>query len=463
MKTAKQYIQKYRVLSLALTIVLLSLIPVVYFSIKSYTVALLCYIAICAVGFFAKRIITRKVLLSVLVDDLNAPLFRQIVRRGKFAGVQLLSEYYCGNFGNVVEICRKKLADPKAAKKGRYMYLGRLAAVYYLAGDDENLRAVCQEVEEYLKTEKPSVKRKQAAYINLFNFYNAYLNGDWETCEKLDARQVKTNLDRIAAAHSHARLALAKGEIERAKELFEEARQAPNLCYATYANEGLRAIEEGTPYGEGLEPLAVTEDFYVMYPTKVSGFFRRASIVCFVIAIILLWVSAAIEFEEIRKAEQAKEAQTQQGKEPDLKKLNQLKQNREEYANHKEKIRLLVEEEYDNVEVLSSFNIKKDDDALDTLCVFKTDEDLVLATIYIHTGDENTYYYQVQATLPLSALEDPYMVRDFRFDCVTSDMTAAVRFCSNPVSFPAGALGYMSLDVNGKTVYFVLLSAQEKV
>ena len=123
---------------------------------------------------------------------------------------------------------------------------------------------------------------------------------------------------------------------------------------------------------------------------------------------------------------------------------------------------MLVEDEYDNVEVLSAFNIKKDSEVLDTLCLFKTDADLVLATVYIYTGDEDTYYYKVQATLPLSALEEPYMVRDFHFDCVTSDMTAEVRFCLNTVSFPASALGYMSFDVNGKTVYFVLLSTQEK-
>ena len=462
MKNEKYYLKKYRALSWALVIVLLAFIPVVYLTVKSYTVALLCYMAICLVGFFAKRIIIRKVLLSVLLDDLNAPLFRQIVRKGKFVGVQLLSEYYCGNFGNVVEICRKKLADRKAAKKGRYMYLQRLAAVYYAMGDSENLQAVCQEVEEYLKTEKPSVKRKQATYIKLFDFYNAYLAGDWETCEKLEERQTKTNLDRMAWANSHARLALAKGEVERAKELLEEARQAPNLCYAACADEGLRAIEEGTPYGEGFAPLSVTDDFYVMYPTKANEFFRRVYIVCLILGVILLWVSAAIELQEIREAERAKETQNQQKTELDRQKFNQLKQNNEKYEKHKEKLRVLVEEKYNNVEILSTFSIEKDGDMLDTLCLFKTDDTLFLASTYIYTGDEDTYHYQVQTTLPLSALEEPYMVRDFHFDCVTSDMTAEVRFCLNTVSFPTSALGYLRFDVNGKTVYFVFLSAREK-
>ena len=143
MKNEKYYLKKYRLLICALLIICLSFMTVVYLSVESNTVMMLCYIVIALVGFFATRIINRKVILSVLMDDLDAPLFRKIVKKGKFAGLQLWSEYYCGNFGNVVELCRKKLADPKAAKKGRYMYLQRLASVYYVTGDDENLRAIC--------------------------------------------------------------------------------------------------------------------------------------------------------------------------------------------------------------------------------------------------------------------------------------------------------------------------------
>ena len=462
MKNEKYYLKKYRLLICALLIICISFMAVVYLNVESNTVMMLCYIVIALVGFFATRIIIRKVILSVLMDDLNAPLFRKIVKKGKFAGLQLWSEYYGGNFGNVVELCRKKLADPKAAKKGRYMYLGRLAAVYYAMGDIESLQTVCQEVEKYLKTEKPSVKSKQAAYIKPFDFYNAYLAGAWEPGEKLEERQTKSNLDRMAWVNSHARLALAKGDVDRAKELFEEARQAPNLCYAACAEEGLRAIEEGTPYGEGLEPLATTEDFYVIYPAKAIKFFHRVWVVCCILAVILLWVSAAIELQEIREAERAKEAQNRQTTELDRQKLNQLKQNDEKYERHKEKLRVLFEEKYNNVEILSTFSIEKDGDMLDSLCLFKTDDTLFLASTYIYTGDKDTYYYQVQTTLPLSALEEPYMVRDFNFDCVTSDMTAEVRFCLNAVSFPTSALGYLRFDVNEKTVYFVFLSAQGK-
>lgn len=463
MKNEKYYLQKYRLLICALLIICISFMAVVYLNVESNTVMMLCCIVIALVGFFATRIIIRKVILSVLMDDLNAPLFRKIVKKGKFAGLQLWSEYYCGNFGNVVELCRKKLADPKAAKKGRYMYLGRLAAVYYAMGDSESLQTVCQEVEEYLKTEKPSVKSKQAAYIKLFDFYNAYLAGDWETCEKLEERQTKSNLDRMAWVNSHARLALAKGDVDRAKELFEEARQAPNLCYAACAEEGLRAIEEGRPYGEGFEPLSVTDDFYVMYPTKVAEFFRRVSIVCFVIAIILLWVVAGLELQAMKEAERLEELQNQQSKVPDPQKGQQLSQNLEKYEEHIGKLGVMLQTDYDNATVLKVLNLlNNSNEILESMFLFRDDENIFLATCYILGENTDTYYYRVQATLPLNALGEENMIRDFSFACVTSESSATVRFCLKMTGIPPTAKGYLTFDVNQKTVYFVLLSIQEE-
>lgn len=461
MKNEKYYIRKYRLISLALLVGILTSMLVVYLTVKSPTIMLFCALTICIVGFFTTQIVIRKVLLSVLMDDLNAPLFRRIVRKGKFVALQLWSEYYCGNFGNVVEICRKKLADHKAAKKGRYVYLQRLAAVYYVTGNNESLQEVCQQAEEYLKTEKPSIKRKQAAYIKILDFYSAYLAGDWESCEKLEERQGKTKLDRIAWVNVHARLALAKGEIDYAKELFEEVRQAPNLCYAALADEGLRAIEEGTPYGENFAPLSVTDDFYVMYSAKANKFLRRASVAVMIIGFILLLVSAGFELQAIIEAEQAKQTQSQQEKEPDPQKFNQLKQNKKEYEKHKEKLRVLVEEDYDNVEVLEDFSLIWEEESLDSMFLFKTNNSLLLATVYIHAGDEETYYYKVQMYLPLSDLKKTSMVRDFSFDCVTSNASVSMRYCVEKVSIPLND-GYLPFEINGKTVYLVLLSIKEE-
>ncbi len=444
MKNEKHYLKKYRALSWALVIVLLAFIPVVYLTVKGYTVALLCYMAICLVGFFAKRIIIRKVLLSVLLDDLNAPLFRQIVRKGKFVGLQLLSEYYCGNFGNVVEICRRKLVDPKAAKKGRYVYFQRLAAVYYVTGDNESLRAVCQEVEEYLRTEKPSVKRKQAAYIKTFDSYNAYLAGDWETFEKFEERQVKTKLDRIAWANSHARLALAKGEVERAKELFEEARQASNLCYAACADEGLRAIEEGTPYGEGFAPLSVTDDFYVMYPTKANEFFRRVYVVCLILGVILLWVSAGLELYAKKEAERQEELQIQREEE--------RRRKREEYE---EKYRVLIENDYDGVKILDCFTLKCGDETADSMIICEADDGLLIVSTYVYKGEEQPQYesqvYLSKYLFPMGE-EIPW---DLDFDCVVSDYSIRVVCYSQEQGIPENALAVRSVRACETPLYIV--------
>ena len=442
MKNEKYYLKKCRLLICALLIICLSFMAVVYLSVESNTVMMLCYIVIAFVGFFATRIIIRKVILSVLMDDLDAPLFRKIVKKGKFAGLQLWSEYYCGNFGNVVEICRKKLADPKAAKKGRYMYLQRLASVYYVTGDDENLRAICQEVEACLATEKPSIKRKQAAYINLFQVYNAYLAGDWETCEKLEERQAKSNLDRMAGVNSQARIALAKGDFDRAKELFEEARQAPNLCYAACAEEGLRAIEQGTPYGEGFEPLATTEDFYVMYPAKVIEFFRRVWIVCCILAVILLWVSAGLELYAKKEAERQEELQIQREEE--------RRRKREEYE---EKYRVLIENDYDGVKILDCFTLKCGDETADSMIICEADDGLLIVSTYVYKGEEQPQYesqvYLSKYLFPMGE-EIPW---DLDFDCVVSDYSIRVVFYNQEQGIPENALAVRFVEAYDTPLY----------
>lgn len=442
MKNEKYYLKKYRLLICALLAIYFALAAVVYLNVESNTVMMLCCIVIGLVGVFATRIIFRKVILSVLMDDLNAPLFRKIVKKGKFAGLQLWSEYYCGNFGNVVELCRKKLADPKAAKKGRYMYLQRLASVYYVTGDDENLRAICQEVEACLATEKPSIKRKQAAYINLFQVYNAYLAGDWETCEKLEERQAKSNLDRMAGVNSQARIALAKGDFDRAKELFEEARQAPNLCYAACADEGLRAIEEGTPYGEGLEPLATTEDFYVMYPAKVIKFFHRVWIVCCILAVILLWVSAGLELYAKKEAERQEELQIQREEEQ--------RRKREEYE---EKYRVLIENDYDGVKILDCFTLKCGDETADSMIICEADDGLLIVSTYVYKGEEEPQYesqvYLSKYLFPMGE-EIPW---DLDFDCVVSDYSIRVVFYNQEQGIPENALAVRFVEAYDTPLY----------
>ena len=442
MKNEKYYLKKHRLLICALLIICISFTAVVYLNVESNTVMMLCCIIIALVGFFATRIIIRKVILSVLMDDLNAPLFRKIVKKGKFAGLQLWSEYYCGNFGNVVELCRKKLANPKAAKKGRYMYLQRLASVYYVTGDDENLRAICQEVEACLATEKPSIKRKQAAYINLFQVYNAYLAGDWETCEKLEERQAKSNLDRMAGVNSQARIALAKGDFDRAKELFEEARQAPNLCYAMCAEEGLRAIEQGTPYGEGFEPLATTEDFYVMYPSKAVEFIRRVSVFCIIFALICLWVSAGVELYAKREAERQEELQIQREEE--------RRRKREEYE---EKYRVLIENDYDGVKILDCFTLKCGDETADSMIICEADDGLLIVSTYVYKGEEEPQYesqvYLSKYLFPMGE-EIPW---DLDFDCVVSDYSIRVVFYNQEQGIPENALAVRFVEAYDTPLY----------
>ena len=82
----------------------------------------------------------RKYISNPLSNELNAPLYYEIVRQGKIyvpsAIWQLQAEYFVGNHNNAVCICNQKLNDPKISKKYKYHYLMFLANVYFDIGDN---------------------------------------------------------------------------------------------------------------------------------------------------------------------------------------------------------------------------------------------------------------------------------------------------------------------------------------
>ena len=110
----------------------------------------------CAPWFFYRKYIS-----NPLSNELNAPLYYEIVRQGKIyapsAIWQLQAEYFIGNLNHAVHICNQKLNDPKISKKYKYHYLMFLANVYFDMGDNETLVDVCKRFDSELTKES---KRK---------------------------------------------------------------------------------------------------------------------------------------------------------------------------------------------------------------------------------------------------------------------------------------------------------------
>ena len=164
MKTAKQRLRAYRVFQLVCVIILCALIGVCtwfLYPIGLIHILLFIVVAIFAaffIGFYANK----KWILTALTDEVDASLYYEIIKTGKFynnlALEHLQAEFHTGNYNNAVAICNQKLADPKVWKKYPYIYLSFLANVYFRVGDTARLAEVCQQVDRFLAGQKKMSK-----------------------------------------------------------------------------------------------------------------------------------------------------------------------------------------------------------------------------------------------------------------------------------------------------------------
>lgn len=436
MKTAKQYIKKYRrfviIGFLALVVLWFVLYNVVFQ--KSFIGLLFAY-ALLVLTVVALKIYARnKWLIGPLLNDLNAPLYYEIITTGRFydrtASVYLQAEYFMGHYENAVAICNQMLAKPRVGKKYRYVYLTYLAHICYNTGDREGLQEICQQVRDILLDEKPKGKKKMARFLERLRFYDNYLDQNWDACEQYVAANVGTT------AHSHivnfndkARIALAKGEMEKAKIFFQEVQKAPLLCYANHATHAIEAIEAGRPYNEGIEPVSENKEYRV--PTR-SKAIRVLYWVALTICIIYTILSSLQSCENLN--------------------YKQIK--------YKRDIREAVEKDFDDVKVLKTFNLMRGDEIADSMAVCEVDDGLILASVYTYEGEARLYYEQ-QSFVSLEMMERDPLKHISHFFCVTSDTFAEIHFYNQKSDVPKDAIYSFGVRTHDKNIYIAVITVKE--
>ena len=433
MKTAKQYVKSYRRFIAVGFIILVALWLVLYNVVfqKSFIGLPLAYACPALTVFALKIYASNKYLNAPLSNDLNAPLYYEIITTGKFydrtARVYLQAEYFMGHYENVIAICNQMLAKPKTKRKLYYSYVTYLANVCYNLGDRENLQKICQQVSVFLADEKPRVKKRLARFIKRLQFYDDYLEQNWDACENYLAANVGTTaLSHIVNLYDKAHVALAKGELDRAKVFFAEVQKAQGLCYADHATHALEAIEADRPYSEGIEPVNENKEYVLKpFPKKLKVLYAIAIALCAFYAL-----STGLQSCENLKTES------------DICKA--------------------IEEDYDDAKVLHTFNLMYGDKLADDMVVCEVYEGLLLASVYTYTG-EDTIYYHEQAFISAHELKnDKLKIQYNYFTCVVSNAYAEFAFCSKKSDIPEDALYSFSVKAHGKTVYISVISVSEK-
>lgn len=439
-KTAKQRLRSYRAFGVAFTIVLCALIGVAtWFLYPIGIIELLLFVAVATVAaFFISFYANKKWILSALTDELDAPLYYEIIKTGRFCNKlaleHLQAEFHTGNYSNAVAICNQKLADPVIGKKHPYIYLSFLANVYFRTDDSARLSEVCQQVNRFL-TDQKKVSKSLKNWTDAIPFYEAYLSCDWDACDAfLNPEQPLTSeLARVTYSYFAARVAFKKGEIDAAKALFQEvAQKAPKLYLATHAQHALGAIEENCPYSEGIEPVIPNEAFVIPTPTKSQKAVK-----------VLLWIVFFLGFGYALMVGVID------------------RQWEREYEEYVEEIRLLVEENYDNVTVAQTFDPMYEDMIVDNMFVCEVDSGMILGAVYV-CGDEYTLCYDTFVTIDRETLQsEEKLCMVTEFESATCYINIVMGFYSKVEDVPEDAWEIYYATPHGRPLYIALISMEE--
>ena len=249
-KELKKYILKYRLyLYLAVAIAVVLVLPLL-FLIKNILVS---YIVMILLVYFCAlkgvRIAFGKSIYPIFGKNLDVDTFLEVIYSGNFGSGfhiwQLFGEYYCGNYQNVIGICKENMDNPKFYKKCKYTYLIYQANVYFDVGDDENLSLILEQYHKILETENHKKQKKIRSAFTVMELFKKYLERDIDACIELRNKHVPRNdIERYMSAFRRAKLEFLSENIDKARENYELlAKSVPQLNYGKLAAKYLEKIE----------------------------------------------------------------------------------------------------------------------------------------------------------------------------------------------------------------------------
>ena len=243
-----------------------------------------------------KLIKFRKHILGVILDDLDAPLYREVIKssgigtRNIFWNIQ--SEFYIGNVRGAIDLCEASLKAGAIKKKDLRAVLTFLAGWYFIGGDDDGVASACR---RYRELGEPKIKTEQTRRMaKIIANYEAYLSGDYEAILRPTGAKRKGALYPIADSFDEALINMKKGDTAEARTLFSAiAVSAENTVFGMIAKRAVDAIDNGGGYSDAalieFEQIDTKEtiDNYVKASKKTAKT-RRICLLILVLAFAIL-------------------------------------------------------------------------------------------------------------------------------------------------------------------------------
>ena len=361
----------------AIYIILAALLLFFYPSVLSFGLCLLMNIPCkLLVTFFAN-----KNLIPILSDELNAQKFYNTIYRKSLHPstlYQLNAEWYIGNYKKLIALSLAGFKHSKNIQK-KCIYLVYLARAYF---DIRDYRKLNEAVTTFYQLQENSKqRRKLLTQYPIFEYYKAYLDGNFERCvsitqNRMERIQNKRSNGKLLWLTNQSNLAIAYYELkefEKAKEIFLWfAKTTPNLNnFYTISAMYLEAIEKNIPpcstsQSDEEENVQVERDHLSLIKKA-----NKKRTILYVLIIVLIVAFAITDFFRYSEKEQEQ---------------NDYNSAITEYEND---LRVAITKKYGNANYIKYFNLTDETQYIDTFCLVEHGDGLDLTSIVTYDGGES--------------------------------------------------------------------------
>jgi len=323
------------------------------------------------------RLFADKVFFSILVNELDAQKFYKVIYQKNMQPPLLYrfnAEWYVGNYQRLLLLSMSEF-DKTTNLAIKCACLAYSARAYFDMHDIENLSKIVDKFYE-LRNNNPK-KNKPFSQYKVFQYYKAYLNKDFQQCIYLAENQVnnlkatnsKQKMQWLTGKCNCAIAYYETGDFDKAKEIFEYfIEKTPGLQnFTNLSHMYLKAIRNKDK--SYLSYNICKEDCEAQEINNK----KRKHVCIWIVSILLIFFLFGIEFAT--------------------------------RTNYENKLRNILDEEYDQVQVIEYFEIEKGNEYADTFCIVDTDEGLKIVSVVdkdrdtpkiillYDNPDTDTYYY----------------------------------------------------------------------
>lgn len=164
----------------------------------------------------------RKYIANILLEDIDAELYREVVEVGgleaKSPLLAMESRFFVGNVEGAISFGEDLLKIEAFAKKNAHFTLLLLAEYNFIIGDDAALASACKRFCELPQNNSKKYKLQLSCIEN----YEMFLAGDYEALNRPVGKKRKDALYKLIMSYREGRIALARGDKEKARAIFSE-------------------------------------------------------------------------------------------------------------------------------------------------------------------------------------------------------------------------------------------------